>query len=62
VAIVSHATLPEQKVVESTLGGVGVLAESGALTTPAIVVVGPTVSLRQDVGRYVERMGVGRVG
>ena len=62
VAIVSHATLPEQKVVDSTLGEVGALAESGTLTTPAIVVVGPTVSLRQDVGRYVERMGVGRVG
>ncbi len=62
VAIVSHATLPEQKVVDSTLGEVGALAASGTLTTPAIVVVGPTVSLRQDVGRYVERMGVGRVG
>jgi len=62
VAVVSHATLPEQSVVDSTLGAVGELAAAGALTTPAIVVVGPTVSLRADVGRYVEQMGIGDVG
>jgi uroporphyrin-III C-methyltransferase len=43
VAIVSHATLPSQRVVETTLGEA---AASAAIEPPALVVVGAVVRLR----------------
>jgi uroporphyrin-III C-methyltransferase len=44
VAIISRATTPAQRVVESTLGEIAIAA--GTIETPAIVVVGEVVRLR----------------
>jgi uroporphyrin-III C-methyltransferase len=51
VAIVSKATMPDQRVLETTLGGAATPAEAGgvetrAIETPAIVVIGEVVRLR----------------
>lgn len=49
VAVVSHAALPEQRVVETTL------AEAGSLTgleTPALVVLGPVSGYREVLDWY----------
>jgi uroporphyrin-III C-methyltransferase len=46
VAIVSHATLPDQRVVETILGKAAEAVESAGLTPPALVVVGEVVRLR----------------
>jgi uroporphyrin-III C-methyltransferase len=45
-AIVSHATLPAQRVVETTLGEAAAAADAAGLEPPAIVVVGGVVRLR----------------
>jgi uroporphyrin-III C-methyltransferase len=44
VAVVSHATLPTQRVLESTLGAVTKAARG--MNTPAVVVIGPVVRFR----------------
>jgi uroporphyrin-III C-methyltransferase len=44
VAVVSHATLPDQRVLETTLREVSDAAQ--AMDTPAIIVVGPVVRMR----------------
>lgn len=44
VAVVSHATLPSQRVLESTLGAVANAAQR--METPAVVVIGPVVRFR----------------
>jgi len=49
LAIISHAALPAQAVVETTLGGVG---ELGDLPTPAIVVLGPVSRYREVLDWY----------
>jgi uroporphyrin-III C-methyltransferase len=46
VAIVSKATTPEQRVIETTLGAAAAAARSAAIEPPAIVVVGEVVRLR----------------
>jgi uroporphyrin-III C-methyltransferase len=46
VAIVSHATLPAQRVVETTLGEAAAAAASAGIEPPALVVVGAVVRLR----------------
>lgn len=46
VAIISKATMPEQKVLESTLGTCAVDAEKSSIDPPTIIVVGQVVSLR----------------
>jgi uroporphyrin-III C-methyltransferase len=46
VAIVCHATLPEQQVLETTLGRCAADAEAAKLEPPAMVVVGEVVRLR----------------
>ena len=46
VAIVCHATLPEQKVLETTLGRCAADASAAGLEPPAMVVVGEVVRLR----------------
>jgi uroporphyrin-III C-methyltransferase len=47
VAIVSRATMPAQRVLVSTLGGV--VADSAGCETPAIIVVGEVVRLRSGL-------------
>jgi len=46
VALVSHATLPGQRVVETTLGACVADAEAAGLEPPAILVVGDVVRMR----------------
>jgi uroporphyrin-III C-methyltransferase len=46
VAIVSKATTPEQRVVETTLHEAAATAAANAIETPAIVVIGEVVRLR----------------
>jgi uroporphyrin-III C-methyltransferase len=46
VAIVCHATLPEQQVLETTLGRCAADAAAAGLEPPAMVVVGEVVRLR----------------
>ncbi len=46
VAIVSKATLPEQRVVETTLGSCVADAEAAGLEPPALLVVGDVVRMR----------------
>lgn len=62
VAIISKATLPEQRVIETTLGAAAADAAAAALEPPAIVAVGPVVRLRRELnwidalaGRALER-------
>ena len=49
VAIISRATTPEQKVLETTLGECAGVAGAASLPTPVIVVVGSVVSLRNHL-------------
>jgi len=49
LAIVAHAALPEQQVIETTLGAAGGLAD---LPTPAIVVLGPVSAYRETLDWY----------
>jgi len=56
LAVVSNAAMPEQKVVETTLGDVGALAERGELPTPAIVVVGPVSQFRSVLDWYRDNL------
>jgi uroporphyrin-III C-methyltransferase len=48
VAVISKATTPAQRVLESTLREIG--AAAGAIEAPAIVVVGEVVRLRAALG------------
>ena len=47
IAIVSDASLPTQKVLETTLGDIGDALAKTPMTAPAIICVGGTVPLRQ---------------
>jgi uroporphyrin-III C-methyltransferase len=51
LAIVSHAALPEQAVLETTLGGVASLGDE--IPTPAIVVLGPVNAYRDTLDWYL---------
>jgi len=62
VAVVSNATLPTQRVVETTLGEVGGLAKSGVLDTPAIVVVGKASQLRENLDWYAGQLMANAIG
>jgi uroporphyrin-III C-methyltransferase len=53
LAIVSHATLPAQQVVESTLGATASLT---SLETPAIVIVGPVSRYRELLDWYTPEL------
>jgi uroporphyrin-III C-methyltransferase len=49
VAIVGSATLPEQRVLETTLGRCAQAAQDAGLTPPCLVVVGEVVRLRDGL-------------
>lgn len=49
VAIISKATMPEQKVLESTLGACAVDAGKSIIDPPTIIVIGGVVSLRRGL-------------
>jgi uroporphyrinogen III methyltransferase/synthase len=48
-AVIQWGTRPEQRVVEGRLDAVAALVRAGGLGSPAIVVVGPVVSLRRTL-------------
>lgn len=55
VAIIVNATLPDQKVWETTIAEAGTLIESEAIGAPAMIVVGEVVRLRAEldwIGRF----------
>lgn len=49
-AAVMHGTLPEQRVVVSTLGGLATAVADAGLGAPATVIVGDVVQLREELG------------
>jgi uroporphyrin-III C-methyltransferase len=59
LAAVSHAGLPEQKVVESTLGQAASLT---GLDTPAVVVLGPVVAWREVLDWYTPQLRSNALG
>lgn len=54
VTVVMHASLPEQQVVQGTLGAVDAIADQ--LAAPAIVVLGPVGPLRENLDWYVAKL------
>jgi len=48
-AIISKATLPEQRVVETTLGAAAADAAAAGIEPPAVIAVGPVVRLRREL-------------
>lgn len=70
VAIVSNATLPDQRVLETTLAGAAADAAAAGMAPPCVVVVGPVARLRAGLdwlgalteGRVLEAdpLGLGR--
>jgi uroporphyrin-III C-methyltransferase len=59
LAVVSHAALPGQRVVESTLGEAAGLS---GLETPAIVVLGPVSAYREVLDWYVPALRSNPIG
>lgn len=56
VAIISDATLPTQRVMETTLGDAAIAVAAAGLHAPAMIVIGEVVRLRAELdwmGRYV---------
>ena len=52
VALVQSGTLPEQRVLSSTIGAVAKDAEAAAFGSPAILICGEVTRLRQDLNWY----------
>jgi uroporphyrin-III C-methyltransferase len=55
VAIVSRATLPEQKVLETTLAHCAEDLRKTKLAAPTLVVIGPIAALRRDMRWFEEK-------
>jgi uroporphyrin-III C-methyltransferase len=49
VALISRATLPDQRVLETTLATCAEDLKEAALNPPTLIVVGPVVSLREQL-------------
>ncbi len=60
IALVHRGTLPEQRTVVSTLGGVVKAAEQAALSAPAVIVVGEVVGLRDELRWFEKRPLLGK--
>jgi uroporphyrin-III C-methyltransferase len=54
VAIISRATLPEQQVLETTLGSCAGDLKAHALAAPTLIVVGEVAALRRDMAWFEE--------
>lgn len=54
-AVISHATTPEQKTCVSDLAHIADETEAAGLTSPAVIVVGDTVALRERLNFFEER-------
>jgi uroporphyrin-III C-methyltransferase len=55
VAIVSRATLPDQKVLETTLARCAQDLEQTTLSAPTLIVIGPIVALRREMHWFKEQ-------
>jgi uroporphyrin-III C-methyltransferase / precorrin-2 dehydrogenase / sirohydrochlorin ferrochelatase len=53
-AIVQHAGRPEQRVLTGTIGDLPTLADAAGIGTPAVVVVGEVVALRERTRRHLD--------
>ena len=51
-ALVAHGTLPTQRVVSTTLGGIAAAAAAAALESPAVLVVGDVVALQSTLSWF----------
>lgn len=60
LVVVCHATLPEQHTVDATLGSAESIVD--AIQTPAIVVLGPVGSLRQELAWRVGKLADNPLG
>lgn len=56
LAIVSHAALPDQSVIEATLADAPDLAERGDIPTPALIVLGPVSKYRETLDWYAPNL------
>ncbi len=56
LAIVSNATLPDQKVRRGTLGTVRTMLRAQGIAPPAIIVAGPVVELGERIHWYRDRL------
>ena len=61
LAIVSNAALPDQTVLESTLGRAGELADAN-VPTPAIIVLGPVSRYRETFDWYAAAQRENAIG
>lgn len=59
MAIVANAALPQQTVIETTLGEAGGLTD---IPTPAIIVVGPVTAYRQTLDWYLDDLRSNGIG
>ena len=46
VAVIEHATLPEQRVIEGDLSSIAGLVANASITGPSIMIIGDVVGLR----------------
>jgi uroporphyrinogen III methyltransferase/synthase len=60
VAVIRHATLPQQRIVYTTLGEVGEALAPGKIRPPAVVIVGEVVAHRSAVDWFASRPLFGR--
>ncbi len=59
-AVISHATLPEQRTCAGTLETIEELAKADRMDTPALIVVGNAVGLREHLNFFEEKKLTGR--
>ena len=57
-AVISHATTSQQRTCVSSLNNIAEDVRSAGLTSPALIVVGKTVSLREKLGAQIEELSV----
>ena len=51
-AAIHAGTTPEQRTITGTLGGIADAVKAAGLTSPALVLIGPVVALRQDLAWF----------
>lgn len=59
-AVISHATTEEQRCCEGTLGDIAQKAADMGMDSPALIVVGEVVSLREKLNFFEEKPGFGQ--
>lgn len=55
VAIVTHATTPQQRIATGTLAGAAAMAEKHGLQPPSIIVIGGVVDLAETLNWFAEK-------